>query len=224
MSSIVVSGDTSGSITLSAPAVAGSSVLTLPAVTDTLAGIAATQTLTNKTLTSPVLTTPALGTPSALVLTNATGLPRAALPTGSVLQVVNTVTASIVSGTNVNVPAFFFQVAFTPLFTSSRVLIMANMGGIDTGGAGRLAVTIKQNTTSGGTTGSQAFQMQCAQDSSGTSGISCLSGSFIYPTTTFTAGTTYYIKAIVEKQDTSTSWAVSQYSNDSSITVMEISA
>ena len=53
MSSIVVSGDTSGSVTLSAPAVSGSSVLTLPAVTDTLAGIAATQTLTNKTLTTP---------------------------------------------------------------------------------------------------------------------------------------------------------------------------
>jgi hypothetical protein len=187
-------------------------------------GTTDTQTLTNKTLTSPVLTTPNLGTPSALVLTNATALPKAALPTGSILQVVNTVTASIVSGTNVNVPAFFFQVAFTPLFTSSRVLIMANMGGIDNGGAGRLAVTIKQNTTSGGTSGSQAFQMQCAQDSSGTNGISCISGNFIYPTATFTAGTTYYIKAIVEKQDTSTSWAVSQYSNDSSITVMEISA
>jgi hypothetical protein len=81
MSSIVINGDTSGSVTLSAPAVSGSSVLTLPAVTDTLAGIAATQTLTNKTLTSPVLTTPALGTPSALVLTNATGLPQAGLGT-----------------------------------------------------------------------------------------------------------------------------------------------
>ena len=34
------------------------------------------------TLTSPVLTTPALGTPSALVLTNATGLPQAGLATG----------------------------------------------------------------------------------------------------------------------------------------------
>jgi hypothetical protein len=58
MSSIVIAGDTSGSVTLQAPAVAGSSVLSLPAVTDTLAGIAATQTLTNKTLTSPTLTTP----------------------------------------------------------------------------------------------------------------------------------------------------------------------
>ena len=36
----------------------GNKTLTLPAVTDTLAGIAATQTLTNKTLTTPVLTTP----------------------------------------------------------------------------------------------------------------------------------------------------------------------
>jgi len=33
------------------------------------------------TLTSPILTTPALGTPSALVLTNATGLPQAGLGT-----------------------------------------------------------------------------------------------------------------------------------------------
>ena len=37
MSSIVISGDTSGSVTLQAPAVAGSSVLTLPATSATLA-------------------------------------------------------------------------------------------------------------------------------------------------------------------------------------------
>jgi len=39
-------------------AFSGNVTLTLPASTDTLAGIAATQTLTNKTLTTPVLTTP----------------------------------------------------------------------------------------------------------------------------------------------------------------------
>ena len=37
MSSVVISGDTSGTITLQAPAVSGSSVLTLPATTATLA-------------------------------------------------------------------------------------------------------------------------------------------------------------------------------------------
>lgn len=62
MSSLIVSGDTSGSITLSAPAVAGSSVLTLPASTDTLVGKATTDTLTNKTLTAPVLSGSVTGT------------------------------------------------------------------------------------------------------------------------------------------------------------------
>ena len=57
MSSIVVAGDVSGSVTLQAPSASGSSTLTLPAVTDTLVGKATTDTLTNKTLTSPVIAT-----------------------------------------------------------------------------------------------------------------------------------------------------------------------
>ena len=69
MAQIVVSGDTSGSCTLVAPAVAGGSVLTLPVATDTLVGKATTDVLTNKTLTSPVIS----GTPSGVgVLTSGT--------------------------------------------------------------------------------------------------------------------------------------------------------
>ena len=74
MASIVIAGDTSGSVSLAAPAVAGSNVLTLPAVTDTVAGIAATQTLTNKTLTAPTLTTPTLGVATATNLKATQGL------------------------------------------------------------------------------------------------------------------------------------------------------
>jgi hypothetical protein len=71
MSSIVVAGDTSGSVTLQAPAVAGSTVLTLPVATDTLVGKATTDVLTNKTLTSPTIS----GTPTGVgVLTLGTAV------------------------------------------------------------------------------------------------------------------------------------------------------
>ena len=61
-------------------AFSGNVTLTLPASTDTLAGIAATQTLTNKTLTTPVLNSPditggtAAGDDAALGYTSALGL------------------------------------------------------------------------------------------------------------------------------------------------------
>jgi hypothetical protein len=57
LGSIKMFGNTSGDATIQPAAIAGTStVLTLPAATDTLAGIAATQTLTNKTITNPTVT------------------------------------------------------------------------------------------------------------------------------------------------------------------------
>ena len=54
IASLGFSGSTSGTTTVQATAVAGTNTLTLPATTsDTLVGLAATQTLTNKTLTAP---------------------------------------------------------------------------------------------------------------------------------------------------------------------------
>jgi hypothetical protein len=72
LSKLVLSGDTSGSVTLDAPAVSGTTTLTLPATTGNIVTDSATQTLTNKTLTAPNL-----GTPSALVGTNITGTANA---------------------------------------------------------------------------------------------------------------------------------------------------
>jgi hypothetical protein len=54
---IDISGATSGTTTLQATAVAGTTTITLPAATDTLVGKATTDTLTNKTLTTPVIST-----------------------------------------------------------------------------------------------------------------------------------------------------------------------
>ena len=74
------SGSTSGTTTVQATAVAGTTTLTLPAATDTLVGKATTDTLTNKTLTSPTITTPTqrltlnaqTGTGYSLVIADAT--------------------------------------------------------------------------------------------------------------------------------------------------------
>jgi len=64
VASLGFSGSTSGTTTLQATAVAGTNTLSLPpTTTDTLAGIAATQTLTNKTLTSPTINTATIASP-----------------------------------------------------------------------------------------------------------------------------------------------------------------
>jgi len=57
LASLGFSGSTSGTTTVQATAVAGTTTLTLPAATDTLVGKATTDTLTNKTLTTPVIST-----------------------------------------------------------------------------------------------------------------------------------------------------------------------
>lgn len=53
--SVIFNGATSGTTTVAATAIAGTTTLTLPAATDTLVGKTTTDTLTNKTLTAPVL-------------------------------------------------------------------------------------------------------------------------------------------------------------------------
>lgn len=56
------SGSTSGTTTVQATAIAGTTTLTLPAATDTLVGRATADTLTNKILTSPTINGATIGT------------------------------------------------------------------------------------------------------------------------------------------------------------------
>jgi hypothetical protein len=115
MASIGFSGDTSGLISVTAPLVAGSGVLTLPTGTDTLIGKATTDTLTNKSIAATQLT----GTIAA-----------AALPAGSVLQVVQGTYATQVTTTSASFVTTGLSASITPKFATSKILVIASVQGI----------------------------------------------------------------------------------------------
>ena len=56
MASLVVAGDTSGTVTLTAPAVSGTTTLTLPTANGTLVTTASGQTLNSPTIATPTIT------------------------------------------------------------------------------------------------------------------------------------------------------------------------
>lgn len=82
MGNLTLAGATSGQVTISPPAVAGTNTLSLPAATGTLiygtqpagtiVGTTDTQTLTNKTLTSPTITGAVMSSMASSVITSGT--------------------------------------------------------------------------------------------------------------------------------------------------------
>ncbi|NCX94444.1 MAG: hypothetical protein EBX40_07190 [Gammaproteobacteria bacterium] len=150
-----LNGATSGSITFAAPAVAGTNTLTLPAATDTIVTLAASQTLTNKSIAASQLT----GTISS-----------ARLPTGSVLQVLSSSTASAFS-TSSGSYQDLVSVSITPSSTSNKILIIAAFNGNNDSNQAA-GVRIYNNTTS-----STVSQVSTLQYSSIYSNIF---GSFVY--------------------------------------------
>lgn len=99
MGDIVLAGATSGSITLQPTAVAGSNTITLPANTGTL------------------------------LTTGSTGqvIPKAALPTGSVLQVVQATYSTAASTTSTSAVDTGLSASITPTSASSKILVLVNM-------------------------------------------------------------------------------------------------
>jgi len=78
-------------------------------------------------LTSPALTTPNLGTPSAINLSNATALARAALPSGSVLQVVQANNSTQYSTTSSTFSATGIAATITPTSATSKILAVVHV-------------------------------------------------------------------------------------------------
>ena len=120
MASIVVAGDTSGTVTLAAPLVAGTTTLTLPTTNGT------------------ILTTGSSGQ----------SIPRAALPTGSVLQVVSTSkTNSFTTSSSTWTDVTGLSVTITPTSATSKILVFLNGHfSVSSGGTGIYAKLVRGST------------------------------------------------------------------------------
>jgi len=108
MASIVVAGDTSGTVTLTAPLVAGTTTLTLPTVNGT------------------VLTTGSTTGVNASAISTGT-LARARLPAGSVLQVVQNIVTGSGDYTS-STPTLRISVSITPTASTSKFYLIYTAG------------------------------------------------------------------------------------------------
>jgi hypothetical protein len=206
MSSVVITGDTSGSVTLSAPAVAGTTTLTLPTANGTI------------------------------ITTGSSGqvIPKAALPTGSVLQVVSatktdTFTTSSSSFTDIT----GLSVSITPTSSSSKILVTYNTTiGAPTGqySAGIQLVRGSTAIYLGDAAGSRTRASSLAWSESSQYSMIPVNGTFLDSPAT-TSSTTYKLQ-MISAYGVTVYLNRNQLDNDSStfgrvassITVMEIAA
>jgi len=117
--SIVLQGSTSGSVTLQEPAVAGTTVLDLPATSGTVL-VGGTQ-----------------------------NIPKAALPTGSVLQVISSTKTDTASTTTTGswLDVTGLSVSITPTTSSSKIMIFGRLTGAGTSMTSRLQMRLVRDST-----------------------------------------------------------------------------
>lgn len=197
--SIVLQGSTSGSVTLQEPAVAGTTVLTLPATSGTL------------------ITTASSGQ----------SIPKAALPTGSVLQVVS---ANIVGGGSTTSTSFVntnLTASITPLYSSSKILIIfTQFMGLQNGG-GQTRIDFNLRLTGAATSDLMGYYYYGHYGTVPGESQTVISGSYLYsPSSTSShTFTTQVRKAAGSAAECGTinygSYAASSNNN---ITLMEIAA
>ena len=112
-----------------------------------LVSVTNTGTGNNVLATSPTLVTPALGTPSSVNLSNATSLAVAALPTGSVIQVVQATLTSSFSTTAASFTSTGLTASITPQFTTSKILVLISTYGLALIANGQASYTIYRSST-----------------------------------------------------------------------------
>jgi len=89
-------------------------------------------TVSQKGLDAPLtLTAPNLGTPSAINLSNATALSKAALPTGSSLQVVSANLVTVATTTSTSFVDTGLTATIIPTSSSSKILVMVTASGLE---------------------------------------------------------------------------------------------
>jgi len=178
-------------------------------------------------LTSPALTTPNLGTPSAINLSNATALARAALPTGSILQVVQTwdTTQAIFPRGDYIV---YLNTAITPTSATSKILVCVNLGCCSSDAAADIGVQLYRNSTAiaagtGASSTNATFIPLMNQGST-----DAFTANFMYldsPATT--SATTYKLMALPNSPRTmyyNRRGADNSYTSSSTVILMEIAA
>jgi len=185
--------------------------------------------LTGATISAPVFSGTATGTYTlggtpSLAATALTGTIAAArLPAGSVLQVVNATNSTQVSWNTQDTEQFIFQAAITPLFSTSKILAIAAVGGIDNGGSGRIAGKLKWNTTSSDTSGTAICgETIVALPGAGTAHKSAMPMTGLTGAVGTTA--TLYFKVIFFKHDSGGTMYVNQYGSQSQLSLVEIAA
>ena len=174
MSSITISGDTSGSIILQAPSVAGSTTLTLP-------------------------------TTSGTVLTNASSVASSQLPTGSVLQVVQTVktdTYSAAPGSSTWTDITGLSVSITPSSASNKVMVFLSVHG----STGNLSyVRLVRDSTAVGVGETSGSRVSCTVGNFSNTGDSnrCFEfGTNFLDSPATTSSVTYKLQLLCESSNT----------------------
>jgi len=138
VTNIGFSGSTSGTTTVQATAIAGTTTLTLPAATDTLVGRSTTDTLTNKNLTSGTNTFP-----STLVTTTGT-------------QTLTNKTIDYNSNTITNLPAANFDITLNAQTGTTYTLVASDKNKLVTlSNASAITLTVPTNASVAYAVGSQ---------------------------------------------------------------------